>query len=359
MIKFRHHGDVLLTTPVFNTIKNHYPHIQMDALVYSETAPMLEGLPSLSELHCVDRQWKKQGFKFQVQQELKLISTLKERKYDLVIHLTEHWRGATLCRLLKPRYSIVAKYPNRQNKFWKNSFTHHYPRPHTLRHTVEKHLDALRHLNLFPVVPSDTKTSLAVSDSTMEEVNHLLQQHGVAEDKYILFHPTSRWLFKCWKETYAAELIDQLDDAGWTILLTSGPDGKEQDMIARIKALCKSTPVDLSGKTTLKQLGGFIGKSRLFVGMDSVPMHIAAALQKPTVALFGPSGDKEWGPWQTESEVLVDDISCRPCGLDGCGGSKVSNCLYAITPERTMLAIQRVLARTEPSEPISLDHNLC
>lgn len=347
VIKFRHHGDVLVTTPVFNTIKNHYPDIQVDALVYSETAPMLEGLPSLSELHCVDRQWKKQGIKFQIKQELDLIARLKARKYDLVIHLTEHWRGSTLCRLLKPKYSIVAKYPSRQGHWWLNSFTHHYPTPQKPYHVVNKHLDALRHLGLHPEGLDDTRMTFAIDQQTSEQTANLLKEHKLSPNGYILFHPTSRWLFKCWRESYAAELIDELQNADWPVVITSGPDGKELDMVTRILQLCKTQPVNLSGKTSLKQLGSLINESRLFFGLDSVPMHIAAALQKPLVVLFGPSGDLEWGPWQTQARVLVKNVSCRPCGMDGCGGSKRSECLYTITPQDALKSINSLLATNE------------
>ncbi len=353
VIKFRHHGDVLLTTPVFNTIKNHHPEIEVDALVYDETAPMLEGLPALSQLHTVKRQSKKKGIRHQIQQELKLISDLKARQYDLIIHLTEHWRGSTFCRLLKPKYSVVAKYSRRQGKWWKNSFTHHYPTPPTPYHTVEKHLDSLRHLNLHPETYSDLRTTFTIDKQTSEYTASVLKEHGLVPNGYILFHPTSRWLFKCWKESHAAEVIDHLQNAGWRVVLTSGPDKNELNMIGRILKRCETQPINLSGKTNLKQLGSLINTCRLFLGMDSVPMHMAAALEKPVVALFGPSSELYWAPWKTHSEILVDDSPCRPCGLDGCGGSKRSNCLYNISAQQVIGSIYKLLSRTDQKQCIN------
>ena len=355
VIKFRHHGDVLLTSPVFNTIKNHFPDIEVDALVYADTAPMLEGLPALSELFCVDRKWKKQGTKHQVRQEMNLISRLKARRYNLVIHLTEHWRGATLCRLLNPTYSVVAKYPNRQNKFWKNSFSHHYPTPKKPYHTVEKHLDALRHLGLFPETDDDTRTTFSIDHETSKHTDMLLKEHGLSSGQYILLHPTSRWLFKCWKEAYVAELIDSLQNKGLPVIVTSSPDKGEMDMVARILSMCKTSPINIAGQTSLKLLGGLIRESCLFFGVDSVPMHMAAALQKNVTVLFGPSGELEWGPWKTESDVLVANATCRPCGLDGCGGSKRSQCLYDITPQQALNSIQNLLSKSQQTVSIELE----
>jgi heptosyltransferase-3 len=101
--------------------------------------------------------------------------------------------------------------------------------------------------------------------------------------------------------------------------------------------------VDLSGTLDLKQLGALIAGARAFIGVDSVPMHIAAALGTPTVALFGPSGDIEWGPWQVPHRIVTTPYPCRPCGQDGCGGSKISDCLMTITPGQVLAALDDLL----------------
>lgn len=345
VIKLRHHGDVLLTSPVINQLKQHLPSADIDVLAYADTADMMRGLPSLSELFLIEKSKNEKSFKKKLDAEISLVSALKKRNYDLIIHLTESWRGAILCRLLKPKYSIVAKYPNkkgRQSKLWKNSFSHHYPVPKRLRHTVDKHVDSLRHIGLHPEKRSDLKLELNVNECDRAYAEELLKKHQLSKGKYILFHPSSRWLFKCWKESYAATLIDQLILAGNKVLITSGPAEAEMSMVERILNQCSQKPVSVAGQTSLKQLGALIDYSSIFVGVDSVPMHIAAAFQKPTVALFGPSGDKEWGPWQTPHRTLTADVPCRPCGADGCAGSKKSDCLEMISPGIVLQAISEL-----------------
>jgi heptosyltransferase-3 len=77
-------------------------------------------------------------------------------------------------------------------------------------------------------------------------------------------------------------------------------------------------------------------------------MHIAAAMQTPVVALFGPSGEIEWGPWQVAHRVVTSSAyPCRPCGNDGCGGGKVSECLTTLPVERVRAALDALLAETE------------
>lgn len=344
VIKLRHHGDVLLTSPVFNLLKKQHPTIEIDGLVYSETADMLRDLPSLSQLHLIERNkqtklssWEK------FQSEKQLVEKLKKRNYDLVIHLTESWRGAILCRILKPTYSVVAKYSRRNQKIWLSSFTHHY-KVTPLRHTVEKHIDALRSIGIYPENTYETRLELFVGNEDRQFIRDMLLQNGVTSGQYILFHPTSRWMFKCWSEISAAKVIDQLIRSGYQVVLTSGPDQKETTMIKQIIDLCEEKPIDFSAKTTLKQLGALIDDSALFLGVDSVPMHISAAFGKPTVALFGPSEEKIWGPWQTPCRVLVSDDSCRPCHMDGCAGSKRSECVYRISVEEVLQSIEELLS---------------
>jgi heptosyltransferase-3 len=76
-------------------------------------------------------------------------------------------------------------------------------------------------------------------------------------------------------------------------------------------------------------------------------MHIAAAMGTPAVALFGPSGEVAWGPWQVPQRIVVSDRHpCRPCGLDGCGGGKVSECLTTLSVDRVHAALTALLGQT-------------
>ena len=121
--KLRHHGDVLLTSPVFTVLKRALPAAEVDALVYAETAPMLEGHPAIARIHVIDRNAKAQSQIAHARAERDLLFKLRERRYDLVVHLTEHPRGIWLARLLRPRYS-VARELDRAHWLWRKSFTH-------------------------------------------------------------------------------------------------------------------------------------------------------------------------------------------------------------------------------------------
>ena len=346
VVKLRHHGDVLLTSPVFSALRQQAPACEVDALVYADTAPMLAGHPDIAQLHCIDRGWKQLGPFGQLAAELKLLSALRTRRYDLVIHLTEHRRGAWLVRLLRPRWSVAPAKPGR-GRFWRKAFTHFHSAPgRTLRHTVERNLDALRCLGIHPP-PAQRRLVMVPGPEAEQRVDALLAAAGIARRSFVHLHPGSRWLFKCWPAEKVAALADLLAAEGLPIVLTAAPDPKEIALVEVIKDRSGAVTLDFSGQLSLRELAALTARARLFVGVDSAPMHIAAAMGTPTVALFGPSGDQEWGPWQVAHRIVAStDHPCRPCGQDGCGGSKVSDCLTTLPVQTVFDAAVSLLRET-------------
>ena len=147
-------------------------------------------------------------------------------------------------------------------------------------------------------------------------------------------HPGAGWRFKCWTPAGYARVIEFFEEQwGLPVVLTGTRAAHEQELLAAVLKECRAAPVDLTGRLSLKELGALISKAHLFFGMDSAPMHLAAAVNTPAVALFGPSGVFNWGPWGEGHLVIKQDWDCLPCGQDGCGGSKISRCLMELTPE--------------------------
>ncbi|HTP62729.1 MAG TPA: glycosyltransferase family 9 protein, partial [Burkholderiales bacterium] len=157
-------------------------------------------------------------------------------------------------------------------------------------------------------------------------------------------HPASRWRFKCWTAAGNAELIDRLS-SGHRVVLTAAPQADEMALVGEIASKTKSKPVNLAGKLSIKELGALTARARLFIGVDSMPMHLAAAMGTPAVALFGPSGEYEWRPWRVAHRVVASKHPCRPCGNDGCGGGKISECLTTLGVEQVYAAAQELLTR--------------
>lgn len=337
VVKLRHHGDVLLTSPLFSYLKSHLPDSVIDALIYQETAPMLEGHPAIQTLHLYDKKWKKLSFFKRWKEEIGLLRKIRKEAYDLVINLTEGDRGAIVSVVSGAKIRVGLD-PEKKGFLGKSRvFTHLVKSCRTPRHTVEKNLDALRRMGLFPL-PEERELSFHVPTETAERVSHMVPQN------YFVIHPVSRWKFKCWPVAHVAELIKVLHRAGQKIVLTASPDKDEMKMIADIIALCPGIPItSLAGQIDLKELASVIEQSKMLICVDSVPLHISSALKTPVVVLFGPTSDINWGPWRNPyARVVTQQMSCRPCLMDGCGGSKRSDCLATLPVEQVLDAIQEL-----------------
>ncbi|CNC46808.1 putative lipopolysaccharide core biosynthesis protein [Yersinia frederiksenii] len=307
VIKLRHFGDVLLTTPLLNTLKANYPQAKIDVLLYGGTQDMLRENNTVNHAFIVDRGLKHAGLTAQISGEKALFNALKEHHYDLILNLSDQWRAAAYCRLLKPGFSIGFHYPKRDTWLWRYCHSTLVDIPNAAeRHTVLNNLDILEPLQLTEI---NTDVTMSYSAQDVERVKQLCQQYGMGDypvHHYIVIQPSARWKFKTWASESFSQLINHLTEQGETVLLTGGKDQAELDYIAEIIAGCTQTEkvINLSGQLALPELAVLIDNAKLFVGVDSVAMHMAAALQTPSVVLFGPSNLNQWHPWQAPHTLL-------------------------------------------------------
>lgn len=331
VIKLRQHGDVLIASPVFRVLRRALPEARIDAYVNRDTASMLEGHPDIDAIHVYNRS-PALGRVRRLAHELALVRAVRSRRYDLVLNLTEGDRGAVMAWLSGARYRAGIDPQGKGILFKSRLYTHVVKRPRTLRHAVEQQLDALRHIGISPT-EEERDLIFIVPDAARATVDQTLQRSGLRRGEFVLVHPASRGAYKCWPAHLVAGLIRQLHQAEIRVAVSSGPDPKELAFVRDVVANCSGVPLlDLSGRTTLKELGAWIQASRCLVTVDSVPLHIASALKHPVVAIFGPSYDQVWGPWRNPlGRVVTTDFQCRPCGLEGCGGSQISECLQELS----------------------------
>lgn len=349
VIKLRHHGDVLLSAPVLSALRRIAPQSEIDALVYADTGPLIAGHPALAHLHAIDRDWKRLPVLERARAEWRLFHALWRRNFDLIVHLSVHNRGAWLVRLLRPRWSVAPKRSGSAS-IWHHTFSNLYAAQSSPdRHTVESNLDALRALGL-EVIEADRRVELVPGPEAETRADTMLAALGLSHRRFVHCHPASRWGFKVWPAEKVAAMCDALAGEGWPIVLTAAPDPRERALVAAVCAATRHPVHDLSGQFSLRELAALIARARLFVGVDSAPMHIAAAMDTPTVGIFGPSGDREWGPWDWRAGVggrhrVVASQShpCRPCGRAGCDDSRVSECLTTLSPDPVLAACRQLL----------------
>ena len=362
VIKFRHIGDVLLTAPLISTLKLGIPDSRVCAVVKSGTEAMLEGHPELDALFVMPMQEKDENaiaFSLRV---VKFLRQLRRERFDLAINTTEGDRGILLSWLIgaRERWGIVKE--GREKTWQARLLTRQFRPMQGYVHTVIRNLSLAAPLGL----PECREVKLFVSEADRVRVRELLAEQEIESsdlNKRIHCHPTSRWMFKCWPADKVAQAIDWLQERGYRVALTCAPDKTERAFLDSIVAGCKTCPIDLGGKLTLKQTAALSQMSRLFWGVDSAPMHMAAAMNTPTLGIFGPSGTFDWGPWpngwrgngtpypgwngikhMAPHGVVQDGRECAPCGRAGCGNERRSACLDELAVAKIQAELMGMLS---------------
>jgi heptosyltransferase-3 len=338
--KFMHIGDVLLITPLLDNLKYHYPEAIIDVALNEGTEEMLTLHPALNRLHIYRRSQIKKLPAFQrLKAELSFANQIRKERYDLLINLTRGDRGLMIAAFSGAKE--VISFLSDKNP-WLNRFV---DKPITrLQHShwVDINLDALRALGKEPY---RKMVQIYWDRESERKIGNLLQKYNIKEKKFIHFHPVSRWLFKCLSDETCAKIIDYCQkELNLPVVITAAPVEEERKKVQAILSHCQSSPVDLSGRLSLKETAALNKKSLAYIGVDTAIMHISAANDTPTLAFFGPSIPYAWGPWDNEMmhngyrcyrgnqsmgkhKIIQKDWDCVPCDAKGCDNSGISDCL--------------------------------
>lgn len=357
VIKLRQIGDVLLTVPAFRALREHFPQAHIAALVNSGTEEILADNPLIDEVIIYNRGIKKLNLWQRRRREIAFVRALRQQRFDLVIDLSSGDRAAITGFLSGARYRIGTNVS--KHGFWgKRRLYTHFARKDGSRHIVLQDHDVM---SQFGIQTRNLSVDFFIPPSARSHVEQLFQPHIKEKDIVVHIHPLSKWFFKCWKDENMAQVVGWLMDQGVKVVVTSSPESSELQRTRNILSLIPGSSathshlLDLSGRTTIPLLAAVSEASDLFMGIDSAPMHIAAAVGTPVISLFGPSLTHRWAPWpnrklfESKTElrhyykdgcyylghhvVIQKDWECIPCGKDGCQGTKQSKCLDEISVE--------------------------
>ncbi len=341
----KHLGDVLVATPVLTALKEAYPKSRLSVLIDKGAEEMVTLNPAVDEIIVLDRA-KDASSLSRLLRQATFVLRLRQKNFDLVIELSAGDRGAFLGFMTGAKERVGFEPAKKAFLGRHHLFSRLVNTNAVTQHMVDSNLAVVRSLG---IDPADKSLCMVWSNSDSMACRKLLSDRGLDEGTpYVVLHPTSRWLFKAWNSRGYSQLCDYIAHKHeLPVVITCGPDKKERGVVNEILSLAGSRPIDLAGMVTLKQLAFCISESVLFVGVDSTPMHIAAAVDTPTIALFGPSGDHMWGPWGNGHTVIKKGWDCQPCGKDGCDGSKVSQCLEAIKAEEVFVVVDDKLKKAD------------
>ena len=312
IIKFRNIGDVLLSTPLISNLKHIYPNSQIDIALNKGCEDMVSNNPNINNIIIYDRpRIKKLSILSQFKEEVRFTRIIRNNHYDMVINLTEGDRGAQLAFLSGASKKLG--FPVRKGLLSKIKIFDKLGDDKKWQHTVEKDL---QFINLLGKEVDNKEVKIYWPNKVKQEIDKILADNNI--DQFVHIHPVSRWMFKCWEDDRMASIIDYLQqDKGLKVIITGAPVKKELDRIDKILELCKTNPINLSGALTLKHLACLSSKAKLFFGVDTAPMHMAAATNTPVIALFGASFPVIWGPWNNDSDkqLFQDEDGIQTNGL--------------------------------------------
>lgn len=342
VIKMRNIGDVLLTSPLFANLRLHYPDSRICALVNSGTEEMLTDNPDIDHIYIYNRSVKQESWKKRVSTEFRLLGRIRKEHFDLVVNLTEGDRGAIVALASGAPIRLGVSSQKRGFKGKDRIYTTLLPPPPLEMHAVDQNLRFLSALGLDAV---HKKVSFHFPESVKLDMIARLRANGLEPNKFFHAHVTSRWMFKTMPPAKMAFLLDALtEQTGLIAVLEAAPIPKELDYLHSVLSFCRYPHISWEGDVSLKELGALSSLASFHVGIDSAPMHIAAAIDVPVLGIFGPMPVSNWGPW--DNDLLVSPYSaqrgiqttgkhialqsskqCVPCSKDGCNGSKISDCL--------------------------------
>ncbi len=312
IVKFRNIGDVLLSTPLISNLKGIYPDSIVDFALNKGCEDMLTSNPNVNNIIIYDRpRIKGLSIFSQLKEEIRFTRNIRINHYDVVINLTEGDRGAQLALLSGAK--IKLGFPVRKGLLSKIKIFDKLGDDKKWQHTVEKDL---QFINLLGKEVDNKEVKIYWQNKIEREVDETLTDNNI--EQFVHIHPVSRWMFKCWEDDRMAKIIDYLQqNKGLKVVITGAPVKKELDRIDKILSLCKTSPVNLSGKLTLKHLACLSSKAKLFFGVDTAPMHMAATTNTPVVTLFGASYPIIWGPWNNNNskDLFKDKNGVQTNGL--------------------------------------------
>ncbi len=291
-------GDVVHTLPVWNLLRNHWPAAEISWLVTPGCAGLLDGLAGLNVIRFERGRLASAWRSTAAAKELfGLGKWLRDMRFDLVIDLQGLFRSGWMT--WQTRAPMRVGFANAREFAW-TFYTHRVPIETAEQHATDRYLKVLEALGA-PTSP--IAYPFVVDDSDRAYVQKLLP----AGAKYAVLLPGTNWATKRWPVEKFPRLVAPLRQRfGLEVVVAGGPDVEE--LAVRIPEAR-----NLVGRTDLRQLVALLDRADLVIANDSGPMHIAAALGRPLVTMYGPTNPVRTGPYGRDDSVVRLDIPCSPC----------------------------------------------
>ena len=334
-------GDVTHTLPALNAIRDYYPDAHISWLVEEAAQDIINGHPAL-DLVLISRRkhWIKEfkkGNHFNAIKEIsQFVRQLRLKKYDLIIDFQNLLKSSMFIALARADIKAGYGVGMAHSEYSYIVLNKRIPSVPMDYHAVYRELMLLEKIGI-PV--KRIEFNLPVFDSDRNEITQLLYKKGILNQTPIIaINPMAKWDTKLWDNTKFSLVADYCVKSGYKVIFTGS--NEDIDGVSEIQKRMKYPSISLCGQTTLKSLAALFERSKLLITTDTGPMHIAASLKVPVVAIFGSTAPWRTGPFGNIHEVVRVDLDCSPCFKRNC---ETHDCMKKISVEMVLASVQKKL----------------
>lgn len=337
IVKLSAIGDVIHTLPSLAELRRLYPDAYITWVVEEAAADLVKNHPLLNEVIISRRKsWMKAFHSGNIRQPLREIMSfmkdVRRHRYDVVIDFHGLFKSSVIVFLsLGKRKLGYDSFQELSGLFVSEKI------PEDMnKHAVDRYLDFPRYLG---AKTGSVQFVLPFHEEAEKRAQIILRKYNLEDKNFIAMNPVALWETKLWNDAKFAHLADLIhNELHLKVVFT----GSEKASIDTITSLMTTEKINLGGETTLLDLAYIYKKAQVVISTDSGPMHLAAALETPVVALFGPTDPLRTGPYGFDHTIIRTDISCSPCFLKKCSTKK---CMEDISIGQVFTAVKELLRR--------------
>lgn len=323
-------GDIVHAMPTLAALRQAHPASKLTWLVKRQWAGIVE------RIHGVDRVWSVDSG---LMGWLSEVPALRAEHFDVAVDLQGLFRSAIMGWLSGAPHRVGFANAREGGPWWYNQPV---SVPTTEMHAVDRYLLVAKAMGAEH--PGQAEFRFRIPQADRDEVARLLGRAGVGiGSNWVAMNVSARWPTKRWPAASFAAVADQLNEGGFgPVLFIGGPE--DRPVIQTVSGIMKTGAINIAGASSVGLLPALLSQAALLITNDSGPMHLAAAVATPVVALFGPTSATRTGPYGAGHRVLATELPCRPCFNRTCRNPIQLECLTRISPEQVFAAARSQLA---------------